>query len=97
MEIKPINTSLPDYITRFIEFNKNKLIEIYQKEIQKNKIGCLGLKCSVKDNKMDVYFMNETMVLEIIPNNEWVNIQKKQQYILIIHDIDLMNTFILYI
>ena len=41
--------------------------------------------------------MNETMVLEIIPNNEWVNIQKKQQYILIIHDIDLMNTFILYI
>ena len=97
MEIKQLNTSLPDYINQFIDFNKNKLIEIYENGLQENTIGCLGLKCSVKENKMDVFFMNETMILEIIPYDEWVNIQKKQQKILIIHDIDLMNVFILYI
>ena len=97
MEIKQLNTSLPDYINQFIDFNKNKLIEIYQNGIQENKKGCLGLKCSVKENKMDVYFMNETMVQEIITAEELINIQNKNQSLLIIHDIDLMSIFLLYI
>ena len=97
MEIKQLNTPLPDYINQFIGFNKNKLFEIYQNGLQENKNGCLGLKCSFKENKMDVFFMNESMIQKIISLEEWNNIQKKNQKLLIIHDIDLMSVFLLYI
>ena len=36
----------------------NKLIEIHDNGIKEHKEGCLGLKCSSEENKMDAFFMD---------------------------------------
>ena len=95
MEIKEINTAPPDYILQFIDNHTEQLIEIYNNGYKENGPGCLGLNCSNKENTMDVFFMNETMILQIIPSYKWDEIKEKKLNTLIVKDIDLSNIFII--
>ena len=52
-------SSAPEYISKFINLNFTKLIEIYDNGIKENENGLLFFICSQKVNKMDVSFLNE--------------------------------------
>ena len=69
-------SSAPEYIMKFINQNLTKLNEIYDEGLQEFKEGMLGFKCSEKENKMDVFFMNEEMILQMIQKESWKNLQK---------------------
>ena len=56
--------STPEYIDTFLKANMVKLVEIHDQGIEEHKVGCLGFKCSQKENKMDVFFMNEDIILQ---------------------------------
>ena len=56
--------SAPPYISKFINHNFTKLIEIYDEGIKEFNIGVLSFKCSEEQNKMDVFFMNEEQILK---------------------------------
>ena len=71
MNVQNIN-SAPEYINKFINHNFTKLIEIYDQGISENGTGVLSFKCSESENKMDVYFMNESQIL--------VNLQKESSF-----------------
>ena len=62
MKIQNIS-STPKYISDFINHNFTKLIEIYDNGISENNTGVLYFKCSEKENKMEVYFLNEEQIL----------------------------------
>ena len=87
MKIQNIS-STPKYISDFINHNFTKLIEIYDNGISENKIGVLYFKCSEKENKMEVYFLNEEQIL--------LNLQTDKK-IFLVNDNDINSMFILYI
>ena len=69
--------STPPYIESFLQANSNKLFEIYDQGMKEhNNVGCLGLKCSEKENKMDVFFMNEEMICQMLQKDSWENLKR---------------------
>ena len=44
-----------------------------------NNVGCLGLKCSEKENKMDVFFMNEELLLQTLKQDSWESLKESIQ------------------
>ena len=99
MDIKN-TSSAPVYIERFLQNNKSKLDEIYDAGLQENNgIGCLGLKCSEKENKMDVFFMNEELLLQQLQKESWENLKAsivgKKLYM--VNDLDLNSIFLVYL
>ena len=48
-------SSLPEYIDNFIQFNKNKLMEIYNEGINMHNSGLLYFQCDKDNNNVDVY------------------------------------------
>ena len=91
--------SAPKYINIFLKENMNKLTEIYEKGIKENKIGCLGFKCSEKENKMDVFFMNEEIILQILDKESWEQLKHSMndKKLFFIQDLDLNSIFLVYI
>lgn len=97
MQIQNIS-STPKYISDFINHNFTKLIEIYDNGISENNTGVLSLKCSEKDNKMDVFFMNEEQILLTLQKESWENLKNStDKKIFLVNDLDINSIFILYI
>ena len=70
MNIQNIN-SLPDFIDKFIKFNNDKLIEIYNIGIQEYKEGLLYFECDKEKNNVDVFFLFREKVVEMISEESW--------------------------
>ena len=49
-------SSLPDFIDKFIKFNHDKLIEIYDEGIKVHTEGLLYFQCDQEKNNVDVLF-----------------------------------------
>jgi len=61
--------SCPDYINKFIHLNMEQLCKIYDEGMELNpelEKGILFFVCSQEKNKMDVQFMNDEMMSEIL-------------------------------
>tara|TARA_Y100001958_G_C21181309_1_gene511117 strand:- start:948 stop:1250 length:303 start_codon:yes stop_codon:yes gene_type:complete len=91
--------SCPDYISKFIHLNMEKLCEIYDEGKYLNNIGLLLFKCSKEENKMDVQFKSDIDLENIYPQ-EFTNYLKNNYYnedkkLFIINDIDINSIFIL--
>ena len=70
MNIQNIN-SLPDFIDRFIKFNHDKLIEIYDEGIKVHTEGLLYFQCSKEKNNVDVFFLFRERIVEMISEESW--------------------------
>tara|TARA_B100001094_G_C18191030_1_gene807259 strand:- start:2232 stop:2522 length:291 start_codon:yes stop_codon:yes gene_type:complete len=70
MNVQNIN-SLPDFIDRFIKFNHDKLIEIYDEGIKVHAEGLLYFQCSKEKNNVDVFFLFREKVVEMISEESW--------------------------
>ena len=92
--------SAPNYITQFISGNMEQLCKIYEEGLINNPEGILGCKCSEKDNRMDVQFMNDDMMLEMIQKDSWEQLKKsisESKKLFFVKDIDLNTVFLIYI
>ena len=76
-----------------------QLVEIHDRGIEEHKTGCLGFNCSQKENKMDVYFMNEDIILQSIQKESWENLKQGigSKKLFLIQDIDENRIFLVYI
>ena len=78
-----------------------KLVEIHDQGIEEHKVGCLGFKCSQKENKMDVFFMNEDIILQQLQKESWEKFKTKNcigsKKLFLIEDIDEIEYFLVYI
>ena len=70
MNIQNIN-SLPEFIDKFIKFNLDKLIEIYNEGINTHNEGLLYFQCDKDENKVDVFFLYREKILELITKESW--------------------------
>ena len=70
MNIQNIS-SLPEYIDKFIQFNKNKLIEIYNEGLNIHNSGLLYFKCDKDNNTVDVLFLEPQRIIEMISQESW--------------------------
>ena len=99
MNIQNIN-SAPEYINKFIQGNLEQLNNIYDEGMKSNDFGVLGFQCSEKENKMDVQFMNDDMMLEMIQKDSWEQLKKsipESKKLFFVKDIDLNSVFLIYI
>ena len=97
MNIQNIS-SAPEYISKFINHNFTKLIEIYDEGISENGCGVLSFKCSESENKMDVYFMNESQILLNLQKESWENLKNStDKRIFMINDLDKNSIFLIYV
>ena len=99
MSIKHIN-SAPDYITKFISGNMDQLCKIYEEGLEQYPEGILGCKCSEKDNRMDIQFMNEEAILEMIKIESWEPLKgsiPKDKKLMFVMDVDINSVFLIYI
>ena len=64
-------SSLPDYIDNFIQFNKSKLIEIYDNGINQYTSGLLYFQCDKDNNNVDVFFLEPNKIIEMISQESW--------------------------
>ena len=94
MNIQNIN-SLPDYIDKFIKFNLDKLIEIYNEGINMHDEGLLYFQCDKDENKVDVFFLHREKIIEMITEESWeqLKIDAGDKKIFLIKESD--NMFIL--
>jgi hypothetical protein len=97
-EIQTIG-STPPYIDDFLKKNLNKLIEIHDNGIKEHKEGCLGLKCSSEENKMDAFFMDETIIVKMLQKDSWEQLKNNLngKKLFMINDLDLKSIFLVYI
>ena len=99
MNVQNIN-SAPEYINKFIQGNLEQLNNIYDEGMKCNPCGVLGFQCSEKENKMDVQFMNDDMMLEMIQKDSWEQLKKsipESKKLFFVMDIDLKSYFLIYI
>ena len=93
-------SSAPDYINRFIHTNQEDLMNIYEEGIRNFESGCLGFQCSKETNKMDVQFMNDTMMCEILQKDPWFTLKGNipdNKKLFFIMDQDQKSVFLIYI
>tara|TARA_B100001287_G_C22360901_1_gene379702 strand:- start:117 stop:422 length:306 start_codon:yes stop_codon:yes gene_type:complete len=100
MDIKNIS-SAPDYIHQFINNNMEQLNNIYEEGMNLNNFGILVFQCSEKENKMDVQFKNNEMMLDLLNKEYWENlkltIENSKKRLFLVRDIDLNSIFLIYI
>ena len=92
--------SAPDYISKFIQTNLEKLTEIYDDGIQAFGSGCMMFLCSEENNKMDVQFMNDQMMCEILQVESWTNLKNnipENKKLFFVKDEGLNSVFLIYI
>ena len=93
--------SAPSYIMKFIHVNMDQLCTIYDEGMYANPDldkGILCFQCSEKENKMDVQFMNDEMMYEILEKESVMNLKKnieENKKLLFIQDIDLNSIFLI--
>jgi len=95
--------SAPSYIMKFIHSNMDDLCKIYDEGLTLNpdlEKGILCFICSEKDNKMDVQFMNDEMMCEILEKESVMNLKTSIQdnkKLLFIRDLDREAVFLIQI
>jgi len=92
--------SAPAYITTFIQGNLEDLEGIYQEGITAFETGCMVFRCSQEKNKMDVQFMNDDMMCEILEKENWFQIKNNipaGKKLFFVRDEDLNSIFMIYI
>ena len=93
--------SAPDYIMKFIHSNMEQLCNIYSEGLYNNPgldKGIIVFQCSEKENKMDVQFMNDEMMCEIIVKESVINLKNNIQEgkkLLFIRDEDRNAVFLI--
>ena len=97
MNIQNIS-SAPEYISKFINSNFTKLIEIYDNGIKENDNGLLFFICSQKENKMDVIFLNEENICNQMEKESWENLKNNtDKKIFMLNDLDMNSIFLIYV
>ena len=64
-------SSLPDFIDKFIKFNQDKLIEIYDESIKIHNTGLLYFQCDKIKNNVDVMFLYIDKIIEMMDEQSW--------------------------
>ena len=101
-KIQQIN-SCPDYISKFIQLNMEQLFKIYDEGMNLNpdlEKGILCFLCSEKENKMDVQFMNDEMMLDIIQEDSLKQLKstiQKDKKLMFVMDQDINSIFLIQI
>jgi len=85
-------SSLPEYIDNFIQFNKNKLIEIYNEGLNVYNSGLLYFQCDKDNNNVDVFFLEPEKIMEMISQESWeqLKIDAGEQKIFLVKESDRM-------
>ena len=85
-------SSLPEYINKFIEFNKNKLIEIYNDGLNIHNSGLLYFQCDKDNNTVDVFFVEPSKIIEMMSQESWeqIKINSGDKKLFIIKESDRM-------
>jgi hypothetical protein len=86
----------PEYIDKFLKDNMEQLVNIYDAGYSNMGEGCLGFNCSLKDNKMDVFYMDIELIKKTI-GDVWENIKKKDKKLFYVRDFDGYGDFLIYI
>lgn len=93
--------SAPDYIMKFIHNNMEQLCKIYDEGMYNNPHldkGIMVFQCSQESNKMDVQFMNDEMMCEILEKESVMNLKnniQKDKKLFFIKDLDLNSIFLI--
>jgi len=93
--------SAPDYIMKFIHNNMEQLCKIYDEGLINNPHldkGIMVFQCSEENNKMDVQFMNDEMMCEILEKESVMNLKnniQKNKKLFFIRDLDLNSVFLI--
>jgi len=93
--------SAPDYIMKFIHNNMEQLCKIYDEGLINNPHldkGIMVFQCSEENNKMDVQFMNDEMMCEILEKESVMNLKnniQKDKKLFFIKDLDLNSVFLI--
>ena len=93
--------SAPDYIMKFIHMNMEQLCKIYDEGMYNNPEldkGILVFQCSQENNKMDVQFMNDEMMCEILQKESVMNLKnniEENKKLFFIRDLDLNSVFLI--
>jgi len=93
--------SAPDYIMKFIHMNMEQLCKIYDEGLINNPgldKGIMVFQCSQESNKMDVQFMNDEMMCEILEKESVMNLKnniQKDKKLFFIKDLDLNSVFLI--
>ena len=99
MSIQNIS-SAPEYINQFIQGNLEQLNKIYDEGMKCNPCGVLAFQCSEKENKMDVQFMNDEMMTQILQKDSVIQLKstiEENKKLLFIRDMDLNSIFLIQI
>ena len=75
MNIQNIS-SLPDFIDKFIKFNHDKLIEIYDEGIKVHTEGLLYFQCDKEKNNVDIFFLYKEKIVDMITEESWEMLKK---------------------
>tara|TARA_B100000073_G_C23642567_1_gene537265 strand:- start:102 stop:401 length:300 start_codon:yes stop_codon:yes gene_type:complete len=91
--------STPEYIGTFLRKNMDQLIHIHDEGIEEHNTGCLGFKCSQTENKMDVFFMTEEIILQMLSKESWEQLKGtiNDKKLFLINDLDKNSIFLVYV
>jgi len=93
--------SAPGYIMKFIHNNMEQLCKIYDEGLNNNPEldkGIMVFQCSEENNKMDVQFMNDEMMCEILEKESVMNLKNnivEDKKLFFIKDLDLNSVFLI--
>jgi hypothetical protein len=93
--------SAPDYIMKFIHINMEQLCKIYDEGMYNNPEldkGIMVFQCSQEKNKMDVQFMNDEMMCEILQKESVMNLKnniQEDKKLFFIQDLDMNSVFLI--
>jgi len=98
MNIQNIS-SLPPYLNKFMKDNFDKLNEIYAEHKENVGDGVLSFKCNENENKVDVLYMTEELILQNFSKETWesLKVQRGDKKIYLIEDLEKSSMFIVYI
>tara|TARA_B110000495_G_C22627062_1_gene373239 strand:+ start:264 stop:575 length:312 start_codon:yes stop_codon:yes gene_type:complete len=95
--------SAPEYIMKFIQGNMEQLCKIYDEGMKNNPEldkGIIVFQCSQENNKMDVQFMNDEMMTNILSEESIIDLKngiQKDKKLFFIQDLDIKSIFLLQI
>ena len=71
-------SSMPDYIEQFINYNRDKLFEIYGEGLNRENDGFLYFQCSRENNNVDVLFLGPSKIIEMIGEESWEQLKSNR-------------------
>jgi len=93
--------SAPDYIMKFIHSNMDDLCKIYDEGLSNNpglEKGIMVFQCSEQNNKMDIQFLNDEMMCEILEKESVMNLKnniQENKKLFFIQDLDRKCVFLI--